>query len=521
MRDVGDRGLTRRSLLAAAGGGAAAVAAGWGSVPGWARKRVPLARGGAFSSGVAAGVPRRSSASLWTRLHDVDAPSRLRWEIASDRGFRKVVRSGELVATAGTDFTVKPRAGGLKADREYFYRFETATARSEVGRIRTLPAPDSAQPVRIGFWTCQDFRAGYYPSHRALADEDLHLVVCLGDFIYETGGPSPLQGRDDLTGANKDGAATRLEDYRSKYRLYRTDGDLRKLSASHAFAALWDDHEVANNYWRDGQGGRGVAGFAARKAAAYRAWFEHMPIPASKAGGTQLYRVLRVGRTVELMVMDDRQYRDAQPCADVGLSPCPDAANPSRSMLGAEQKRWLKGVTKASDATWKVLANGVMMMGLDQPAPGSPKFVDTWDGYAAERSELVSFWLREGVKDVVVMTGDDHDNYAGVVTPTGHSPGPAGAVEFVVPSVTSQNTSEILGSAAAGAVSEQNARALNAHLTLVDQVRHGYCVLEARPDSLEVAFKHAASIGQRDAPVKTTYRYRVPRGQARLDPVLV
>jgi alkaline phosphatase D len=185
-------------------------------------------------------------------------------------------------------------------------------------------------------------------------------------------------------------------------------------------------------------------------------------------------------------------------------------------MLGGAQKRFLLGATRNSSAVWKVVANGDMMMGLSQPAPGTEKFVDSWDGYQAERAEVVGYWLENDVRDVVVMTGDDHDNYAGVVTTTGHSDGTPGAVEFVVPSTTSANTSELLGGGAAGTASEENARALNEHLTLVDQVRHGYCVLEADPAKVHVDFKHVASIKDPASKVATTYSFEVPRGTPRI-----
>jgi phosphodiesterase/alkaline phosphatase D-like protein len=161
-----------------------------------------------------------------------------------------------------------------------------------------------------------------------------------------------------------------------------------------------------------------------------------------------------------------------------------------------------------------------MLMGLDTPIPGAPKFVDTWDGYAAEREELVSFWLKEGIRDVVVMTGDDHDNYAGIVTTTGHQSGTAGAVEFVVPSVTSDNTSELIGGTDAGGIlAETDARAINPHLRYVDQRHHGYCVLEASADALRVDFKHVSSRTDPAAGVSTAARYRVPRGQIELQAV--
>jgi alkaline phosphatase D len=502
--------LTRREALAGAAAGAA-----WLAAPAWARKRPPrLARGATFPQGVAAGAPRRGGVSLWTRAEGLEGPpAPLLVQVASDAGFRHVVHQQRVLADPARDWTAQARVRTpkLRPAREYWYRFESADGGSGAGRFRTLPPRDSAQPVRIGFWTCQAWIEGYYSAHTALAAEDLDLVVCLGDFIYEYGGSSPLAGRDDPVGT-----ARTLDAYRAKYRLYRSDPALRALQAAHASYVMWDDHEVTNNYWREGASDG--AGFAARKATAYRAWFEHQPVPV--IDGTRIHRSVRVGRHADVFLLDERQYRDEQPCGDSILTPCPDAKTPGRAFLGARQKAWLQDGLRRSTAPWKVLANGDMMMGLDQPAPGTPKFVDTWDGYQAERAELVSSWLRDGVRDVVVMTGDDHDNYAGVVTTTGHGDGTPGAVEFVVPSMTSQNTSEILQSTEATATaSETDARAVNAHLAYVDQRHHGYCVLEASAEEATVTFRHVATVRERAAPVSTARAFRVRRGQVGLEPL--
>jgi alkaline phosphatase D len=502
--------LTRREALA---GGVAGAA--WLAVPAWARKRPPgLARGVRFAQGVAAGAPRMNGISLWTRADGLDPsspPAPLLLQVASDPGFRHVVHQRRVLADPARDFTVQARVRTprLRPAHEYWYRFESADGSSGAGHFRTLPPRDSAQPVRIGFWTCQAWIEGYYSAHGAMAAEDLDLVVCLGDFIYEYGGSSPLPDRADPVGT-----ARTLDAYRAKYRLYRSDPALRALQAAHASYVMWDDHEVTNNYWREGAGDG--AGFAARKAAAYRAWFEHQPVPV--IDGTRIYRSVRVGRHVDVFLLDERQYRDQQPCGDSILTPCPDAKAPGRAFLGARQKAWLQDGLRRSSAPWKVLANGDMMMGLDQPAPGTPKFVDTWDGYQAERAELVSSWLRDGVRDVVVMTGDDHDNYAGVVTTTGHADGTPGAVEFVVPSMTSQNTSEILQSNEATATaSESDTRAVNAHLAYVDQRHHGYCLLEATADDVRVSFRHVDSVRDRSSAVRTARAFRVRRGSVALE----
>ena len=512
---------TRRDALRSAAFAGAGLALS--GAPGWARNRPRIARAGSFAQGIASGQPRRSSVSLWTRLTGVDGPAQVELEVATDPGFAHLLHR-ELVTLPGdADSTVARRVvnRGFRPGHEYFYRFSTATTSSPVGRFKTLPPRDSRATVRIGFWTCQDYRAGYFGQHRALAAEDLDLVVCLGDYIYENaGGLSRLPGRDDTTGANHDGIATTLADYRAKYSLYRSDPGLRALHQRHAMCWLWDDHEVVNDYWRDGNAGAVVAGFAERRTAAYRAWFEHVPNPpVGGRGSTRIYQSVRVGGLAELVFVDDRQYRDMQPCTDTPFAPCPDAATPGRTMLGSAQKRWLGQVLDTSNADWKVLVNGLMMMGLDQPLPGGAKFVDTWDGYDAERAELVGGWANRGRSDVVVMTGDDHDNYAGVVREHGRS-GRGGAVEFVVPSVTSDNTSELLGgSDAAGIAGEQNALAINPHLVYADQRHHGYCVLEVRPDAVEVVFKHAASRADPATTVSEAARFRVARGRVTVETV--
>jgi alkaline phosphatase D len=518
----GPPGRTRREVIALGAGGA--VLAGVGAVPGWARKRPPpLVRGGRFAEGVASGVPARGGMALWTRLSEVEGPARLQLEVARDEGFRRVVYRRRLTAVADNDLCadVVVPAARLRPGRRYWYRFETATEESPVGTFRTLPPRGSTDPVRIGFWTCQHFIAGHYAAHAALTEEpDLDLVVCLGDYIYEYGEAARIPGREDRIGANGDGNARTLDDYRAKYRLYRSDERLRELHRRHATAYLWDDHEVANNYWREGQNAAVHEGFAERRNAAYRAWFEHQPVrrmARSGPGASRIYHALPLGGLADLFFIDCRQYRDPQPCSDAPLSPCPTRNDP-RTMLGAEQKAWLKEAMGRSRAPWKLLVNGLMMAGLDQPAPGFSKYLDTWDGYGAERQEIVSFWRSQEIRDVLVMTGDDHDNYAGAVTTTGHSDGEPGAVEFVVPSVTSDNTSELIGGSEQGAdLSEQNTRDLNPHLALVDQRRHGYCVLELNGSEARVEFRHVADREDPQSPVATSYRLRVPRGEVALE----
>lgn len=508
---------TRRELLrdgAVAGTGLAL----WATTPGWARARPPgLTRGGAFRQGVAAGLPGPHGIALWTRVEDLEQGARMRLEIATDRGFRHVVHSQRVRTIPRSDQTVKVpiRSPVLRPHEQYFYRFETATEHSPVGRFRTLPPTDSHAPLRIGFFGCQSYTEGFWAAHRGLAaEDDLDLVICLGDYIYEYQ-RGVTNVRNDTIGT--EGEARSLADYRAKFRLYRSDPLLRNLHSRHAMMFLWDDHEVVNDYWRNGQEGAVRPNFAKRRADAYRAWFEHQPIPRIRRGSSRIYRSLRIGTLAELLFLDERQYRDAQPCEDRFLAPCPDKDTPGRTMLGAGQKRWLKSRLVQSRADWKVLVNGVMMMGQDLPTPGSVAWTDVWDGYGAERKEIVSYWIRKGIRDVLVITGDDHDNYAGTVTTTGHNDGTPGAIEFVVPSISSDNNNEYLGGT--GAAFESLARTNNPHFEMVDWIRHGYCVLELNRREARIDYRHVASKLDPRSPTSTTYRFRVPRGKIELHPV--
>ncbi len=502
--------LTRREAVAAG-----VAVAGWAAVPGWARKRPPgLARGVAFDQGVASGAPRSAGISLWTRVTGANGAARLGLQIATDEDFKRTLLFRRVLSDPDADQTVHTRIQDkrLKPGETYWYRFVSKDGGSPAGRFKLLPPRDSNQPLRIGVWTCQSWTEGFYTAHPHFAAEpDLDFVICLGDYIYEYGGAASGGRPDPL------GTARTLDQYRAKYRLYRSDPGLRAMHAAHASYYLWDDHEVANNYWREGASDG--AAFAARRAAGYRAWFEHQPVPRI-GSSTRIYRSVRAGGLADLFFIDDRQYRDKQPCGDSILLPCPEAAAPGRAMLGAEQKRWLQSGLRRSDAPWKLVINGLMLMGLDQPLPGAPKFVDTWSGYEAERAELVGSWIRDDVRDVVVVTGDDHDNYAGIVTNTGRAGGQPGAVEFVVPSMTSANTAELLGGVdAAGIVSEADTALANPHLEYIDQRRHGYCVMTVRRDELRMRFRHVSTIRAPRASVTNGPEFRVRRGRAAVERV--
>ena len=343
---------TRRQFVVRAGTVAAsailspsALAAGLGSA-----RPAALARGGRFSEGVMSGEPTPSAITLWTRLADAEGKVSLDLEVATDKSFRHVVAHKRLPTSAAVNHNVKTRITGLKAHEQYYYRFATATKDGPVGRFRTSLPADSLQPVRFAFWSCQDYTHGYYNAHEAMAREDLDFVVCLGDYIYDETYHTVKDGtgvRDDKIG--RDGTATgqagvdyfraaeTLSDYRDKYALYRSDESLRKLQARFPTVMLWDDHEVQDNY----AGGAPDGGLPAshhytkkRQAAAYKAFFETMPYSPPAGEPRRIYRRLQFGRTVDLLIMDQRQYRADQPCDDAtGAPACADYDQP-RTFLG-------------------------------------------------------------------------------------------------------------------------------------------------------------------------------------------
>ncbi len=526
-----EREIDRRALLQGAGlaGGALIL----GGVPvdtalakkARRRKITPLARGGNFTSGVSCGIPTTNSARVWTRLGDVSGNKALYVEVSRDRDFRRVLYRKRVTASTKRDHTVEVPIGGkkLKPGREYFYRFETRNEQSEVGRFRTRPPADSKQPIRIAVFSCQDWQAGYYNAHRAIAAEDLDFTLCLGDYIYEQNFyPGP---RTDKLGKNKDGEVQTLPEYRDKYRLYKSDADLKAMHAAHPYAVIWDDHEVEDNY------AGGLPGdvtldkrvpFLDRRKAGYRAFYEYHPIEpiwGKPSVGNDLYRRLRIGGNVELFLLDQRQYRDDQPCDDAIFTlECAESNDPGRSYLGRQQLNWLKNSLAGSDATWKLIGNQLMIMGLDFP-PTSPLNKDSWDGYGAERLELMTFIRDRGIQDVSFLTGDIHTFFAGNVGLNGRGPNSL-ATEFVCGSITSLGlghvVEDLIGAPVPPDVLTTGLGVLNPHLRYAEAKSNGYAVVEANAGQLEVAFK-AVGTQTRGARARLLKQFVVDRGTPRVN----
>jgi alkaline phosphatase D len=513
------RRIDRRTFLAsAAAGGAALLWPGGPAAQQARRSSLPLIRGARFGQGVASGQPTTTGITLWTRLSDVERTARLQVEISRDADFRSVLYRQDVVADAEAGFAVHHRAEHpvLRPGEQYHFRFFTCDENSRVGRFRLARPADSAEPVRVGVFSCQKYHRGFYTAHAGLAQEpDLDLVVCLGDYIYErASGGQPLPERQDRVGAGGDGDVQTLEEYRDKYALYQSDPDLQAVHAAAPFAAIWDDHEVENDYagQTEGTERRRRVPFEARKTAGYRAWRENFPLLAPAGAERTIYGRLPLGRHADVLLLDERQYRDPLLCESA--TPCPQAVpEPPRTLLGAEQTAWLKGELEASRATWKLVMNQVMMMSLDLPT-GVPINADQWDGYAANRREILEHAVARGVQNVAVLTGDIHAFFAGTVTTSGRTGGVPAATEFVAGSITSEGIADNFGGQP---LLTDRIQQVNPHIAYTDTERRGYAVAEARADELRVEFKSPRSILTPTSAIERLAAFRVAAGSTTVE----
>ncbi len=402
-----------------------------------------------FSLGVASGEPLPDNVVLWTRL----APDPLngggmpqynvpvQWQVATDEKMRQVVRSGTQMATPEFGHSVHVEVQGLQPARWYWYRFRVGNQVSPIGRTRTAPNPrDRVNRFRFAFASCQNWQSGHYAAYKNMAQEDLDLVVHLGDYIYE-GPPSTTA----LRSHDGNGEPFTLEEYRNRHALYKTDPHLQATHAAFPWLVTWDDHEVDNN-WADEipqdpeVQSRSV--FLARRAAAFQAYYEHMPLrDFSKPRGLdlQLYRRLTFGDLVEFNVLDTRQYRTDQPCGDGRKPRCTEATDPTATMTGSEQERWLFEGLDRSGARWNVIAQQTIMAQFDYDTGAAEVFnLDQWDGYVASRNRILGFIQQRRPSNPVVITGDWHSSWVNDLKANFDDPNSQTvATEFVGTSISS------------------------------------------------------------------------------------
>ena len=431
-----------------------------------------------FEHGVASGDPLQDRVILWTRLTPNDASARLQvsWEIALDNQFQQIIKTDKVLTSASQDFTVKVDVTGLKPDQRYFYRFIFGDKTSPVGQTKTLPSITSK--VSFAVCSCSNYPAGYFYVYREMAKQNVDVVIHLGDYIYEYGADgyaaedAEKLGRTLAADNNKE--IIKLDDYRKRYALYRKDKDLQALHQRHPFIVIWDDHELANDTWRDGaenhQASEGP--FMERKLAALQAYFEWMPIRPIDEQHLKIYRQFDFGKLVQLTMLDtriiarDEQLDYANYMTANGLDIAKfqaDLTNPARTLMGYTQRDWLLGKLQQSTSTWNVLGQHILMtkmlvpaelllslaeitsgnptadtlnkmnmqitelvtlkMRLKQGDPSltsqekariltvAPYNLDAWDGYFAER-EILYGTLAQLKKKVVVLAGDTHNAWS-------------------------------------------------------------------------------------------------------------
>jgi alkaline phosphatase D len=520
------RGIGRRSFLigALAAGAAASTPINYAAAA--RRKAGSLAKDGAFDLGVASGFPRPRGIMLWTHLDEVKGNTKVRLVVSKDRKFANVIEDRLVGVSKKHGHTARTLVRGLDPHEQYYYRFLTEDSKSRVGRFRTAPPLKSKEKIRIAFYSCQNYEAGFFNAQRAIAREpDLDLVISLGDYIYEYSDQdirTPI--RPDSTGRNRDGDSQFLDEYRDKYRLYKRDRSLLQMHAAHPFISVWDDHEVEDNH-ADGKPSSAQqdpnktnlkdkprrVSYLQRRANGYKAFFEMMPRGRFKGERNRIYEDYRLGSMVDLLLTDERQYRDQQPCNDVILEPCSDDEDP-RTLLGETQRNWLMRSLKASPARWKIWGTQLMLMSLRAPAPTVPAQVDAWDGYAYERRQILDYILDNGIQNVVAVTGDIHTFFAGTAYTGGDEgvPNSRPAVpEFVGGSATSLGIPEATG---LNDYALNGLAAINTHVDFYEFHKRGYGVVEASRDELTCTLKSVDAV-TRDQPAVPLARFRVRPGQ--------
>lgn len=488
-----------------------------------------------FALGVASGYPTPDGFSLWTRLAPVPlredggmdpAPVMVALEVATDEAFHDVVVTLPQWTVSDLAHSVHIDVTGLQPGRPYFYRFHAGDATSPVGRTRTAPALDAPAGadarLKLAIGSCQHFEQGWYVAHRHLLAEDLDLMVFLGDYIYENSWGDDLVRRYDTP------EPTTLAGYRNRYGQHRLDLDLQRLHAAVPWLVTWDDHEVDND-WAGDRGETMDPRFLERRAAAFQAWFEHMPVPRaflpqSVGGGpvaATIYAEVAFGPLARVYMLDDRQYRSPQACPQptkgggsttLAATSCEALLDPSRTMLGARQEQWLDAAFGRTRQQWNLVAQQTLMAPAEPaaglPGPdGAPQprkvWTDGWDGYPEARKRLLGALRKRKVANPIVLGGDCHCTYAADLRldPLSND-APVVASELCGTSLTSQGMSRAQSDATAS---------VSPHLRYVNGWQRGYVTVTLTAGAAEAQVR-AVDVKQRDSGVETVAAFRIDAG---------
>jgi alkaline phosphatase D len=453
-----------------------------------------------FEHGVASGDPLADAVILWTRVtppaEQMDSVD-VKWRIGRDPELREIVASGSAPADPEADFTLKLDVGSLEPATTYYYDFAALGARSPVGRTRTLPL-GAAERARIAVLCCANYPAGFFNAYRLVAERaDLDLVLHLGDYLYEYGNGTFGDGSAIDRVPRPDREAVSLDEYRQRHAQYKLDPDLQEAHRQHPFIAIWDDHEVANNAYRDGAANHqpdSEGDWSERKAAAMQAYFEWMPIRAPVPGQVErVYRSFSYGDLFDLLLLDTRYERDARLSGNCDPT---TLADPSRRLLGAEQEQWLLSELSASQGrgtSWRLLGQQVMFAQLSNAAKGCVELPDQWDAYPFARQRLLQA-LQSGIDNVVILTGDAHSSWAFDIAADPFDPGQYAsetgqgslAVEFVAPGVTSPGPG--------GDV--QSLLDTHPHLKFANLTRRGYVLLDVDAQRVRAEWYFVRSVAE-------------------------
>ncbi|MFI0236485.1 alkaline phosphatase D family protein [Streptomyces sp. NPDC016845] len=483
-----------------------------------------------FTLGVASGDPLPGSVLLWTRLAPEPyetggglpaARVEVRWELAHDDRFRRVVRRGATTAHPEFNHSVHVEVDHLAPGHVYFYRFRVGGWVSETGRTRTAPAAGSrASGLSLAAVSCQAYHDGYFTAYKHLAEDDVDVVFHLGDYLYEyavnsVGGARKYTDRVLPDIFNRE--TVTLEDYRLRYALYKSDPDLRAAHAAHPFVVTWDDHETENNYADDiPENDVPPAEFLLRRAAAYRAYWENQPLrrPQLPTGpDAQLYRRLVWGRLAQFDILDTRQYRSNQAYGDGSHVPGPESDDPARTITGATQERWLIDGWRHSRALWNVVPQQVTFSERRLDLNAEAKLsMDAWDGYRASRRRVLDGAKAARVENLMVLTGDVHVGYAFDIKD-----------DFADPASRTLGTEIVATSIASGkdgaerpANWETYTRA-NPHLKFYNG-RRGYVTVDLGEREARADFKTVPLISVPGAPISTAASFVTEVGNQGLRP---
>ena len=544
-RRVSRRGFLRTAAVATSAAGAVAVVPSAQSQSSLPSKPVPVEAELPplpFVHGVASGDPLPEAVVIWTRITPEEnampgsgggAPTSVRWRVALDPKMRQVVQQGEATSKPEQDHTIHVDVTGLQPDTVYYYTFTVvdgphAEATSPLGRTKTAPA-GQVDRQRWAIASCANWEAGFFSAYADMAQRgwagELDLTVFLGDYIYEYA-QYEYSGYGPVRLHQPAHEIVSLADYRIRYGRYRTDPALQGAHAAMPWVVVWDDHEVANNNWREGAENHdpNEGDFFARRDAALRAYYEWMPVRLSETSEQgHIYRSLKFGNLVELTIMDLRTYRDVEFWKGGARQP-----GDARTMLGSEQYDWLTGTLERSTAAWNALGNSVMFSPLHAgavfnnpatrpvaealssnilssqvPVPQLnelPLNGDQWDGYDFERRRLINTLGRLG-KNPIFLTGDIHTEWAHTITHAGNQIG----CEVVCSSITAPNVADSTkipaGSPVFG-VAANYLHAANPNLKHVALDTHGYAVVDITPEEVGMQWMRVDSIMQPLSPVR-------------------